>query len=327
MIINDARLFSVKEYAGMTGRDIHIDAILSGMTLGYKPVGAIADRIFPVINVTKQSDGYYIWSRADKFRRPDAERAPKTLANRIDTKVSTDTYFAKNYALGVETSWEDLSNADAALELRSNNSDLIIDALTLNHEVRVANRICNTSNVGSSNSLASDYSNVGATAPIDDLDNGIESIRSVTGMTPNKAIFGPKSWMRFRKHPDVIDFVRGKGDNIGGGGVTLRQVADAWMLDEVLVGNAIVNTAAEGDTGVYSDVWSNHIALLYVAPRPGRMVATYGMTFAWQPAGFPARRAVRRYDDSPKMIEIQEVHEFQDEKITGTELGYLIIGA
>jgi hypothetical protein len=327
MITNNPRLFSVAEYAGMTGRDLHIDGILSGMTIGYRPKGAIADLIFPVMTVQKQSDGYWIWSRSEAFRRNDAERAPKTLANRIGTLASTDTYFAKNFALGIETSWEDLSNADAALEIRDSNSNAIIDNLVLNHEVRVATKICNTSNVGSSNSLGADYSDVANTNPIDDLDNGIESIRGVTGYTPNKAIFGPKSWLRFRKHPDVIDFVRGKGDNIGGGGVTLAQVKDAWMLDEVLVGNAIINSAAEGAAAAYSDVWSNHIALLYVAPSPGKMVATYGMTFAWQPAGFPARRAVRRYDDTPRMIEVQEVHEFQDEKIIGTELGYLIVGA
>jgi hypothetical protein len=316
----------LKMYAGATGRDLHIDGPLSQLTIGFRPQGMIWDQIMPVVAVPKQSDGYYVWPREDWFRAEAAHRAPKTRAKRINATVSTDTYFAKNFALGAETPWEDLDNADDQLQWRQSISNLIIDNLGLNAEIRMAGRICNTANVGSSNTLAANYSNVGASTPIDDMDNGRESIRSVTGYYPNEAVFGPLSWMRFRKHPDVIDFIRGKGDNIGGGGVTEQQVANAWNLSKVLVGAAIQNTAVEGAPGTYSDVWSNHIALLYVAPSPGIMVPTYGYTFQWKPAGFPAPFSVRRYDEVPEMQEVQEVHHFQDEKVVSTPLGYLIIG-
>jgi len=329
MITNDPRLFDASKvgmYANATGRDLHIDGLLSNLSIGYRPTGMIWDQIFPIVTVNKQSDGYPIWSRADLLRTENAVRAPKTRANRINASVSTDTYFAKNFALGIETSWEDLANADEAFGLRETNTNLVIDNLGLNAEVRIAARVCNTANVGSSNALAANYGNVGATTPIDDLDAGIESVRTQTGLRPNKAVFGPLTWMRFRKHADVIDFIRGKGDNVGGGGVTEAQVAAAWQFQSVLVGNAIQNTAQEGAAATMSDVWSNHIALLHVAARPNRMTPSFGYTFQWRPGGFPAPFTVRRYDEEPEMIEVQEVHHFQDEKVTGTELGFLIIG-
>ena len=329
LITNNARLYDASKvgmYAGATGRDLHIDAVLSNITIGFRPTGMIWDRVFPIVTVGKQSDNYYVWNRANWLRRENAERSPKAQANRIDPQVSSDTYFAKNFALGIETSWEDLDNADDPLEIRNSNSNLIIDNLQLNAEVRMATAVCNTANVGSSNTLAANYDNVAATTPIQDMDDGIESIRSVTGLKANKAVFGPLTWRRFRRHPDVIDFIRGKGDNVGGGGVQLAQVANAWELDEALVGNAIQNTAAEGAAGTFSDVWSNHIAIMHVAASPGRMVPTFGYSFQWKPAGFPAPFTVRRYDEENKMLEVQEVHQFQDEKIVSTVCGFLIIG-
>lgn len=329
MIIKDARLYNAsneKWYAGASGRNLHIDAVLSNITFGIRPQGMIWDMLFPPVPVGKQSDTYYVWNTANMLRRENAERAPKTQANRIDLQVSSDTYFARNYALGIENSWEDLDNADDALELRMSSQNMIIDNLQLNAEFRMATAICNTANVGSSNTLAANYANVAATDPIGNIHDGQQSIRSVTGYKPNVAVFGPLTWDRFRRHPDVIAYVRGSGDSVGGGSVTEQQVANAFELSKVLVGNAIQNVAAEGAAASYSDVWSTHIALMYVAPNPGRMVPTYGYTFQWRPAGFPAPFTVRRFDEENKMLEVQEVHHFQDEKIVSTALGFLIVG-
>ena len=39
-----------------TSRDMHIDVALSNMAIGYRPEGFIADMIFPLVQVQKQSD-------------------------------------------------------------------------------------------------------------------------------------------------------------------------------------------------------------------------------------------------------------------------------
>lgn len=327
MHIRDARLFDARDARmyGATGHDLHVDRMLSNITIGYRNSGMIWDKIFPVVPVQKQSDGYYVWPREAWFKANNAERAPKTRANRVEYTVSSDNYNARNYALGIETSWEDLDNADEPLNIRAMNSNFIIDNLGLNAEIRMAAKVLAAA-VGSTNTLANDYSNVSASTPIDDFDNAIESVRSTTGIVPNRVVMGPKVWLRLRKHPDLIDFIRGKGDNVGGGGVTLQQVAANWNLDQILIGTAIQNVADEGAPARYVDVWSNHIVFMHVAPNPGRMVPSFGYTFQYKPAGFPAPFVVRRYDEEPEMIEVQEVHHFQDEKIVASELGYTIIG-
>lgn len=332
MITKDARLYEVSQniahlYAGATGRDLHIDAVVSNITIGFRPQGFIADQIFPVIPVQKETNFYYVWPREEWLRLKNAERSRGTAAKKINTTVSTDTYAAKNYALGIDAPWEDLSNSDDALELRVSNANLIKDSLTLNWEDRMAVLIGNTSNHGSSTVLAANYDNQGATDPVRDIDVGLESIRSTTGVDANVMIISMQSWRRLRRHPNMIEFIRGKGDNVGGGAVTAQQVANAFEIDKVLIGRGIKNTADEGAAGQYTAIWSNNLALLHVARTPGRMTPTYGYTFQWTPQGFPAPFTVRTLNDERNMVETQEVHHFQDEKLCSTALGYLIQNA
>ena len=57
------------------------------------------------------------------------------------------------------------------------------------------------------------------------------------------------------------------------------------------------------------------------------MEPSHGYTFWWPPEGFPGRFATeRRRDDNPK-VEIVETHTFQDERVTASEFGYLIVNA
>jgi hypothetical protein len=332
MITKDARLYEVsgniaRMYAGATGRDLHIDAVLSNITIGFRPTGFIADQVMPVVNVSKETDFYYTWPREEWFRLKNAERSRGTAAKKINTTVSTDTYAVKNYALGIDAPYEDIANADEALELQTNNSNLIKDSLMLNWEDRLAVLIGNTANHGASTTLAQNYSNQANTDPVGDIDTGLETIRSGTGMEANVMIVSMPAWRRLRRHPNIIEYIRGKGDSVGGGGVTAQQLGNAFEISKVLIGRGIKNTAAEGAAGSYTDIWSNHIILLHVAGSPGRMTPTYGYTFQWTPAGFPAPFTVRRLDDDRNMVETMEVHHFQDEKVCSTALGYIIVGA
>ncbi len=325
MTIREAR-----HYAGATGRDLHIDTPLTSLTIGYRPVGLIADQILPPVPVGKQHDGYYIWPRHEWLRIRNAERAPGTRANRINSTVSSDNYFAKNYALGVDIPFEDLGNADDPLDYRNSNANLVRDNLALNWEDRLAVTLVDTTNVGSATNLSNNYADIANSSPIQDIDVGLESIRSTTGMEANLMIVSMASWRRLRRHQDIIDYVRGKGDNVGGGGVSEQQLAGAFGFNRVLIGRGVKNTADEGVSAAnatYSDIWSTSIILLHVAASPGRMVPSYGYTFQWTPPGMPGPFAVERYDLRPEKVEAVEVHHWQDEKVTATELGYLITNA
>lgn len=315
-----------KVYAGATGRDLHIDVPLTNITIGYRPQNLIADQIYPTVPVDKQSNVYYSWTQADFFRISNAQRAPGATAKRVNFSVGSQTYFCKEYSLAMEIPLEDLANADAALNLRESAANFVVDQLSLAWEDRIAAALTTTTNVGSSVNLAAGvrWSNPTDAVPIDDVYVGIESIRQSTGYLANKMIMSGQAWNSFRKHPDIIDFVRGKGDNTGGGPVVEQDVARAFGFDTVLVGRGIKNTADEDAPATYTDIWSTACIILYVAPSPGLMVPTHGYTFQWTPAGLPGPMAVDRYQDRRPRTESVEVSHFQDERVVASNLGYLI---
>lgn len=324
------KIGQIRSYAGATGADLHIDQPLTNFTLGYRPRNLIAPDVYPLVQVPNQGGTYYVWNRAEWLRVPKTYRAPSTEANKIQMKVSSDTYFSKNYALGADLPYEDISNADMAIQLRESASNRISDGLAMDWETRLATTLTTTTNVGSSVDLTAagqyrwdDHING---QPVEDFFKGKESIRQVTGYDPNVLILSGHAWARFARHPDVIKYIRGAGDNVGGGSVTQQQVAAAFELEKVLIGKGIKNTADEEAIGTFTDIWSTSAILLYVAQAPSLMQATHGYTFWWQPEGFPGRFAVERRRDDKIHAETVETHTFQDEKVTATELGYLIVG-
>ncbi len=203
-----------------TGRDLHIDIPLTRVALQFRPEGMIADKIFPIVPVGKQSDSYLIWSSADAFRTEDDRRSPNNEANVIERTVSSDTYFAKNYALKMPITLEDQKNMDAAYvdELRNGRVTYIKTKLMFNWEKRIANQVTSTSNVGSSSAVTSawtDYT-TGESDPMGDIWTALANVQDATGYAPNRIVFGDSAWRNFRRHADVVNIIHGN-DGAGSG--------------------------------------------------------------------------------------------------------------
>jgi len=317
---------SVRRYGMATGRDLHIDVPLTNLTIAYDPPELIAPSIYPIVSVDKETGIYYVWPKAESMRLYDAYRARAREANRITFDVSSDGYAVKNYALAIDLPLEDIDNADAVLNIRESASQRVVNGLNLAWEDRLAATLINTTNMTSSSALTNNWSDISNSNPIDDIFVGRDAIRKLTGYTPNVGLFSDIAWTRFTRHPDVIDFIRGRGDSTGGGPVAQSAIAAAFGWSKVLIGRGLKNTAAEGIPAVFTDIWSTAFIQLYVATAPGLMQPSHGYTFRWTPSGLPGPLAVERYTNVRPKTESVEVHMFQDEKVTGADLGFLIVG-
>ena len=310
---------------GATGRDLHVNVPLSNIAIAYTPYGMIADKIAPILPVGKQSDSYNIWSIADAYRIEEDKRAPATEANVIGRSVSSDTYFAKNYALKDKIPYEDIKNADAAFIMteRGERVKYIKNKLYLNWEYRVAMLCTSTSNIGSSSAVASDWSDeaTGHSDPIGDLTTAMLNIEGVTGYMPNRAIFGRVAWKHFRNHADVITRLYGNQTGSNGRIISLDQAANLLELDQVLVGRAKYNSAGEGQTATLSNIWGANVLLYYAPMNPSKEEPSFMYSFRW-PVVTDMQAAVYQLERS-KAEEV-ELGYYQDEKITAKTLGFLI---
>lgn len=314
---------------GATGRDLHIDVPLTNMVIGFEPQGFIVQEIFPTVDVEKQSDVYYKWDKGEFFRIPDTVRAPKTKGRSVVFNVSSDTYYCKNYALVHEEPFEDMANADQILKSRQKRVRALKNLLTLDWEDRVASMITSGSNLGSYTALSgtsqwSDYAN---SDPVNDVEIGKEAIRSTTGLNANLMIMAHSVYRKLIHHPDLLDRVK----YVQKGIVTPDLLAAVFDVDRVIIGKTIKNTGSEGMSDSFSDVWGKNVVLAHVttAPDVDGKDPSLGYSFRWNAPLLGSRPWVAEIWNDPDggNFENRRVQYYQDEKITASELGYLIASA
>lgn len=308
---------------GSTSHDLHIDAALSEMAIGYRPEGFIADMIFPIVDVAKQSDLYVVWSREDRLRIHDTKRAPGTEAKLIVESVSSSTYFAKNYALKTSVTIEDYKNADPIFldNLNTGKTELVLDGLLLDWEVRAAKQVTSGTNVGSYSAVGSAWTGSGAD-PIGDMNIALDNVQYSTGVRPNRVTFGLQAWKAFRRHSTVQNIIF--GTNNGGGYPNVEQVKSLLEVDDIQIGGAFQNAAAEGLPENLSLIWNDHVLAYYAPMSPQKERPSFGYSFRWNQPGLPNMQVERHPYDTKRKAQQIEAGYYQDEVITGSTYGFLL---
>lgn len=318
-----------------TGKDLHVDGIMTEVAINYRPQNMIADMIAPVIPVQKQSDGYPVFSRFEAFSVEDAERAPKTEAKKIQRSVSSAQYVCKNYALGYDVPIEDTANMDAALryEMDAGATQYLTGKLYLAKEKRVITLATNTANVSSVFVVNSTWGTVGANAgdPVAAIEQAKEYMRNLTGQKPNSIWFGYTAWSQTRRNQNMRNII--KGTNNGGGFVTREQAQAIFEMDRFLISEALWHTRNEAiGVGTPLAVMSltnpmdNSVILFYAPLAASREDPSWMYSFDWRGPGLPARfTAMRHPHDSRRHVDGIEVMEYADERITGVDYAVRIV--
>ena len=308
-----------------TGRDLHVDRLLSQMAIGFMENDTIAGTIAPTVTVDKQSDMYSVFSRADALRTENDKRSPGTEANKITRTISSDTYFAHNYALKAQITLEDRENADPVFRqnLWNDNAAYVTRKLQLAWEVRVAALAFNASNVGSSAGVASEWDAAASSDPIGDIQTAMDNAEDTTGTRPNRIILGNDAWRSLRRNNQILN--RLFGTNNGGGFPTREQVANLLDIPHIHVGNAYRNTANEAQAETLAKVWGDNVLLAYTPEAPSRDLPSFMYSFRWATGGLPNMQAERHPFDPKTKTEEVEVGYYQDEKVTGAEYAFLLL--
>ena len=312
-----------KIHFGAVGRDLYLDLPLTNVVMDYRPEGMIADMIAPIVDVPKQSGAIIEWSQADLLRVEDDTRAPGTAAKRITVGVSSQTYFANNYALQAGVTLEDRFNADPAYasKMFEGRATRLKDKLMLNWENRIGTQVFSASNVGSSAAVTSIWTGAGAD-PLADLNVAIDNVYYATGYRPNRALFGPKAWSAFRRHSTVRNLIF--GTNNGGGYPSAQRVADLLELDSVLVGAALKNNTEENIAKSLVPIWGPSVLLYYAPAAPSIDRPSFMYSYRVSGGGVPNMQVERHpYDTKTKTDDI-EVGYYQDELVTSKPLGFLV---
>jgi hypothetical protein len=321
-----------------SGRGIKFDVPLSQLAVSAfadasNGTGLIGDMIFPAVPVERQSDVYYIIEK-DAFLRNYGNqtyvRAPGTNAKKVEWTVSSNTFYATNYALVTEQPLEDQRNADRAVALEANAIRLLTGQLRIAQELRIASLITSISNVGSGVALtgADKFSDTVNSDPIAVVNTGHAFIQRATGLLANVAIMDFSTYQTLRRHPVLLDLFK----YTQGGQLNDAEIANAFSVEKLLVGQGVYNTQRESVSAAASmvNIWGNNLVLARVDPGAvGLQTATLGLRMQWTPEFYPAEFGVQRSVEAnagQRKVEIFEAGHYQDEKVVARDFAYAITG-
>lgn len=308
--------------------DVHVNRLLTMVSIGYNPEGFIADDIFPMVGVNKQSDIIPFYDQSPFYRDEGTRmlRAPGTVANKTGLSVdTTNTYFAVNNALGADIPFEIRDNQDAPYDMERDVSQMLQGLLMLRRDRAFAAAHMATGAWGTDFSVTNKWSDYALSTPLVDMRAQQRTIRRAIGRGGNMWVLGDIVWQRLQDHPD---FVNRLSDN------SLRVVsreALAALLEipagNIKVGESVYTSSAEGvaeSSVTYADVWDDDALCLYRPATPSLMTPAGGLTFFWKNSVAPnAPQFVRRYEDDKAKKTVVEVHSYFAQKLLLAGAGQL----
>lgn len=287
--------------------NVHVNAPLSNLARLYRPLdeGFIADEICPRLPVVHESDLYYTWQQADFFGVDVSDlTADRSAPREVDVTATTDSYSAVRRELAFTVSDRERKNADNQLRLEQVKQQNTLSRLALLREARVAALLkINTSTTtigGETITGGIDSSMTAAANPkfdvattswkdfVGQISVGIRAMRQTIGIRPNTLVI--PAYVAEGMNSSIIFSSAGGPLNTYTGSPESNAYFQQYPLlptrilgMRVLVPGNIKNTAKEGQTASYSDIWGKDVLLAYVTPGAAMESPSLAYTFESEP--------------------------------------------
>lgn len=319
--------------------DVHVDGPLTAIAIAYaqNPDAFVADRVFPVVPVAKQSDKYFKIPAGDWFRDEMKQRAPGTESAGRTHTLSTGTYSCDVWALHENLSDQVRANYDSPLQPEREITEGLSQAGMIRKE-RAWAAAYFTSGLWTGDQTGVDSASPAAnqfgrwdradSTPIEDIREGRRTVHARTGFKPNKLVLGREVYDALLDHPDIVGRLD-RGQTSGPAIVMRESLAGLFELDEVLVMDAVYNSAIEGATADIDFIGGKSALLCYAAPSPGLYMPSAGYTFSWTGllgSGALGMRMSKFRVDTHRSDRL-EIEMAFDQKLVAADLGQFFITA
>lgn len=306
----------------MATRPFPVNPVLTSVALAYRnpDVALIANEVLPLTPAHQE----FKWLKYDLgagYTVPDVKVGRKSQPSEVEFNATEQIDKTVDYGLDDFIPNEDLEADNQGVDPRGTAVAYLTNLIQLAREIRVASAVFSASNYTNTTTLSgtSQWSDQTNSDPV----KAISDLLDVPIYRPNVAVFGQATWTNLRRHPKLVQAIKGTAQ--GAGMVSRQEVADFFELSQVLVGAGFVNSAKKGQTVSTARVWGKHASFIYrdraAGPQAG---VTYGFT-----AAFGGRIAGNLVDQKRGLTggEIVRVGERVKEVIAAPDLGYFVQNA
>jgi hypothetical protein len=291
---------------------LHVNQILSNVSVQYKNEEYIWDKVFPTVMVGKDSDLYRVYEK--NFKIPETKRAPKGVAREWGFEVSTSSYLLEQHALKEYIGVDEQENYDQE-NLKVDTTEYLTDAIYRMIEKKVADLFTTTSfslnvSLAAANAFAQ---NTTVSDPVPVFDTGASTVIANSGKVPNFGILPRDAFVAVKNHVSVLDRVKYTSSE-----VSQAMVGALLGLKELHIPVAQYDSAAEGLAASSVNFYGDIAFLGWKPASAGRKTPSVGYTFMKE-----APR-VRSWFDDERNADAVEVEVKLQPKVVASLCGYLI---
>lgn len=292
---------------------IHVDKILTEVSVQYKNADYIADTIFPKINVKKLSDKYFVFDR--EFTIPETARAIGGAAREFDFGLSTNGYVLQKHSLKDIISDDEIDNYDMNT-LEADTTEILTDKIKLRKEKIASDMINATGTWSLQVSLAVAWTNNTTTStPFPVINTALAAIPGYGSPKPNFMILPYKGYLGLKDHASVLDKIKYTSSDF-----TVEMLQGLFDIEKIVIPMAVYNSAAPGVTESMSYIFDTFAFIGYKAPRPAPKSVSWAYMFEKKNA------VVRKWRDEEREGNVIEVTSHFDPKVICSLCGFLIKG-
>lgn len=322
-----------------TAGAVHYDEYLTSFATNYYvEQNYLAGRVFPVINVEKQSDKYYVFDAAEENREFDnlvKKWEPLTDPNMFELTQSDDQYFSEEYWAGFYIDKKTAANEDAILRTRERKSRLAMDNMLKKRDRDWIATYLTSGVWGEDLVGTTDFTkwSDNASTPIDDIMEWKENfeIRNY-GLMPNKIVISKDIKRHLLSNTQILGRINGGATIANPAMVNDAIIASIFEVDEIIWADAVSNQANHGEAENRGRMVTDRMLMVHSPMEAGIDVASAGAIFAWNEIpefdfGISARTWTNATDptlDQKGVAELTHMHMCYDMKVTGANLGTYI---
>lgn len=270
-----------------TMQNAHIDRAMTNISVAYLQDASafIADKVFPIVPVKRQSDVYYQYSKEDFMRDEAQVRGAATESAGGDYGVEAqDPYYCRKHAFHKDVTPEERANYDEPLDADKDATDFVSQKMLIRREMQWASNFFKAGIWGTNIQGAAEAAegkaikwNLATSNPIHDVTQAGVDMASTTGYKPNTLVLSPYAFNALKNHEDILDRIKYTQKGI----VTADLLATLFEVEKVLVAWSVVNAAPKGADGKIGFIMGKHALLCYSNPNPALRKPSAGYIFAW----------------------------------------------
>ncbi len=293
---------------------LHVNKLLSNVSVKYTNGEMIWDKCFPAVPVTKDSDSYRVYER--NFRMPETARAPKGVAREFTMDYSLSSYLLAQDALKDYVGVDEEENNDIG-SVQIDVTENLTDAIYRKMEANLAN-LFTKANWSLNVSLTTAWtSNTTTTDPIPVYDTGASMIIGNSGKTPNFGIMPRDTFVAVKNHVSVLDRVKYTSSEVS---KSMIQALIGLPQGEnsLLVPTAVQDTGFEGATSVTAPFFADMSFIGWKPANPSMKTPSCGYTF------LRSSPRVRTWFDQERNATAVEVEVKHVHKVVASLTGFFI---